>query len=153
MLPCVVVQPFMSGVSNDSGSSPAVTAAKKSCTSWWLVRIPCLLQQWMAGRQLMCVPGCEPMPDRLAAHLVFRHGRNDLVVHQQAINVQRLVTRRVGCLELDRFATFCILDAREQSRLEQFGLVFELLHTRMIPKHGMAPPGAAEARGFPRELL
>jgi hypothetical protein len=33
--------------------------------------------------QLMRVPSREPMPNRLFAELVFRHRRNDLVVHEQ----------------------------------------------------------------------
>src|ERR1039458_1180368 len=47
----------------------------------------CLFQQRMSVRQLMRIPGREPMPNRLLADLVFRHRRDDLVVHEQAIDV------------------------------------------------------------------
>jgi len=43
---------------------------------------PGLLQQRMPLGQLMRIPGREPVPNRLFADLVFRHRRNDLVVHQ-----------------------------------------------------------------------
>ncbi len=43
---------------------------------------PALVQQGVPLGQLMRIPGREPMPDRLLADLVFRHRRNDLVVHQ-----------------------------------------------------------------------
>ncbi len=62
------------------------------------------------------------MTNRLLADLVFRHRRNELVVHQQAIDVQRLVARRVGRLELDRPAALRILNTGEQGRFEQFPL-------------------------------
>src|SRR5580658_3336107 len=91
----------------------------------------------------MRIPGCEPMPNRLLADLVFWHRRDHLVVYEQAIDVQRLVACRVGRLELGCLATFGILHASEQRRFEQFRLVFELLHvprlrsstTKHTPNH------------------
>jgi hypothetical protein len=87
-----------------------------------------LFQQRVSLGQLVRIPGREPMPDGLLADLLFRHWRDDFVVHQQAIYVQRLVLRGVGQLELDRLATFCIFDSGCQGRFEQFRFVLEFLH-------------------------
>src|SRR5688572_13361406 len=38
----------------------------------------CLGQEGMSLRQFAGMPGGEPMPDCLLAHLVLGHGRNDL---------------------------------------------------------------------------
>src|ERR1700686_316468 len=57
-------------------------------------RVVHLCQQRMVVWQLMRVPGREPMPNALLADLVLRHRRNEFVVHQQSIDVQRLVARR-----------------------------------------------------------
>jgi tetratricopeptide (TPR) repeat protein len=46
-----------------------------------------LFQQRMTVRQLVCIPGRETMPDRFFANLVFRHWRNDFVMHEQAVDV------------------------------------------------------------------
>ncbi len=67
------------------------------------------------------------MPNGLLADLVFRHGRDELVVDEQSVDVKRLVARGVRGLEFSRLALFHVLHAREQSRLEQFTFVFELL--------------------------
>jgi hypothetical protein len=47
----------------------------------------CLFQQRMPVRQLVRIPGREPMANGLLADLVFRHWRNDFVVYEQAIDV------------------------------------------------------------------
>jgi hypothetical protein len=41
-----------------------------------------LFQQRMSVRQLVRIPGREPMSNRLLSDLVFGHRRNDLVVHE-----------------------------------------------------------------------
>src|SRR5271165_5838162 len=84
----------------------------------------CLFQQRMPLGQLVRVPRREAVADGLLGNLLFRHRRNDLVVHEQAIDVQRLVARRVGRLEFDRAPPFSVLNAGQQCRLEQFRLMF-----------------------------
>src|ERR1700679_82693 len=77
-----------------------------------------LIQQWVPFGQLMRMPGWEPVPNCLLPHLIFRHRRNDLVVHEQAIDVQRLDAQRVCRLELHRAAALGILNARKQRRFK-----------------------------------
>src|SRR5271165_5077575 len=87
-----------------------------------------LFLERMSLRQLMRMPRREPMSNSLLAHLIFRHWRNELVVNEEAIDVQRLVARRIGRLELNSTARFCILNAGEQRRFEQLRFVFEFFH-------------------------
>jgi hypothetical protein len=82
--------------------------------------------------QLVRIPGRQPMPNRLLADLIFRHRRDELVVHQQAIDEQRLVAGGVRGLEFSSLALFRILNARQQSRLEQLPFVFEFLRRRLL---------------------
>ena len=89
---------------------------------------PALTEQWVPLRQLVRVPGRQPVPDGLLADLVLRHRREDLVVDQQAIDVQRLGAGRIRGFELDGLAPFGVLDAGQQRRLEQFGLVLVFFH-------------------------
>jgi hypothetical protein len=84
----------------------------------------------MTWRQTVCVPGRKPMADRFLADLVFRHRRDELVVHKQPIDVQRLGACRIGRFEFDRLAPYRILDAGKQRGLEQLRLVLELLQER-----------------------
>ncbi len=87
-----------------------------------------LFLERMSLGQLMRMPGREPVSNGLLAHLIFRHRRNDLVVYEQAVDVQRLVACRIGRLELDCAARFCILNTGKQRRFEQLGFVSELFH-------------------------
>ena len=93
------------------------------------------LQQRMTFRQLMRIPRGEAVPNGFFRHLVFRHRSDDLVVDEQAIDVQSLVARRIRGLELDRSAPFCILNAGQQRRLEQFRFVLALLHRFLAAIH------------------
>src|SRR5260221_13427711 len=97
------------------------------------------LRKRMPLGQLMHIPRRQPMPNRLLADLFFRHRRDDLVVDQQAIHVQSLVARRVGHFELDRAAPFRVLHTGKQGGLEQFRLVFEFLHVRLMSTAGWMP--------------
>jgi hypothetical protein len=72
------------------------------------------------------------MPNRLLADLIFWHWRDDLVVHQQAIDEKRLFARRVRGLELHGLTALGILNASKQSRLEQLPFVFEFLQRRLL---------------------
>jgi hypothetical protein len=67
------------------------------------------------------------MSNRLFGDLIFGHGRNDLVMHQQPIDVQRLVACRIRRLEFDSLAALGIFNACDQGRFEQFRFVPELL--------------------------
>jgi hypothetical protein len=54
-------------------------------------------------------------------------------VNEEPIHVQRLVTRRIGRLELDGSTTFCVANSRTQRCLEQFH--FELwLHSERVAR-------------------
>jgi hypothetical protein len=88
----------------------------------------------MSGRQLVGIPCREPMPNRLFADVLFGHGRDELVVHQQAVHVESLVTRRIGGLELYGLAAHCVFHAGLQRSLEQFRFVFEVFHALPIKK-------------------
>jgi hypothetical protein len=79
----------------------------------------------------MRIPGRKSMPNRLLADLIFWHWRDDLVVHQQAIDEKCLVARGVGGLEFNGLAALGILNASNQGRLEQLPFVFELLQRRL----------------------
>src|SRR5690242_14751589 len=80
----------------------AVTAVESGMMS--------LLQEWVTGRQLMRVPGRETMSNGLLADLFFGHGRNELVVHEQSVDIERLRTSRVGGLELNGLPALGIID-------------------------------------------
>lgn len=54
-------------------------------------RASLLLEQRMPLGQLAGMPSREPMSNRFLADLILRHGRDDVVVNQQAIHVQRLL--------------------------------------------------------------
>jgi hypothetical protein len=77
----------------------------------------------------MRIPGRQPMSNRLVSDLLFGHGRNDLVVYQQAIDVERLLARGIGRLELDCLAALRVFNACDQGRFEQFCFVLELLQS------------------------
>jgi hypothetical protein len=68
------------------------------------------------------------MPYRLLGDLLFRHGRDNFVVNEQAVHVQGLEARRIGRLEFDCAAPFRILNARKECRFEQFRFMLEFLH-------------------------
>src|SRR6266480_2629749 len=76
----------------------------------------------------MRVPGRETVPNCLLADLLLGHRRNDLVVHQQSVDVECLCTRRVGGLELNSLTSLRVVDSGLQGGLEQLCFVFELLH-------------------------
>ena len=59
----------------------------------------------------MCVPGRESVSNGLLADLVFRHGRNDFVVNEQSIDVERLGARGVGRLKLNSLSSLGIVDS------------------------------------------
>ena len=77
-----------------------------------------LFGQRIALRQLMRVPGRQPMTNRLFAHLFLRHRGDHFVVNEQPIDIQRLVARRVGRFEFDCLAAFRIFDAGQQRSFE-----------------------------------
>src|SRR5262245_11004683 len=80
--------------------------------------------------ELMRIPGRKSMANRLLADLILRHGRDDLVMHQQTIDEERLVARGVRGLEFNGLAALRILNASKQSRLEQLPFMSEFLHRR-----------------------
>jgi hypothetical protein len=82
--------------------------------------------------QLVRIPSRKPVPNRLLADLIFRHRRDELVVHQQAIDEQRLVAGGVRGLEFGGLALFRVLNASQQSRLEQLPFMFEFLRRRLL---------------------
>jgi hypothetical protein len=86
----------------------------------------------MSLGQLMRMPGRQPVPDRLLADLIFRHRRDELVVHEQAIDEQCFVAGRVRGLEFSGLALLRILNAGQQRRFEQIPLMFELLRRRPL---------------------
>src|SRR5919109_845947 len=86
----------------------------------------------MILRQLR-VPDRQLVPQCGVAHLRLRDRLNELVVHEQPVHVQQLVARGVRGLEHHRAPAFGVLDRGAQGRLEELGLVLQLLHAIAFP--------------------
>lgn len=72
----------------------------------------------------VCVPRSQPVANGFFPYLIFGHGRDHLVMHEQPVDVECLVACRIVRLELYRSTTFGIAHPSEQCRFEQFRLVF-----------------------------
>jgi hypothetical protein len=68
------------------------------------------------------------MPHRLLRHLIFRQGRDEFVVDQQAVDVQGFVMDRIRGFKFHHTSTLTVPDPGFKRRLEEFRFVLELFH-------------------------
>jgi len=88
--------------------------------------------------------------DSLLGHLVLGHRRDELIVHEEPVDVERLGAGRIGCLELHRAAPLGVANPGLQRRLEQFRFFFRLSHEGVTGRWWLAPAIPAGAEHTPR---
>src|SRR5579859_4816094 len=92
-----------------------------------------LFEKPVALRQLPGIPESQLVPHGLLGDLVLGQGLDELVVHQEAVDIEDFVGSRIRGLEYRGTPAFRIFDTGEYRLFYQFRFVLELLHSCTKP--------------------